>query len=53
MAFDKLTGTNTCRYSPVLHLNNETVEDQHHLIKEHREATFQALNKVTQAPPGS
>ena len=31
--------------------NNETVEERHQLIKQHREVALQALNKVTQTIP--
>ena len=33
--------------------NNETVEARHQLIRQHREAALQALNKVTQITPES
>ena len=33
--------------------NNETVEERHQLIKEHREAALHALNKTAQAAPTS
>ena len=33
--------------------NNETVEERHRLIKEHREAALDALNKVAQTIPAS
>ena len=38
---------------PIPITNNETVEAQHHLIKEHRAAALQALNNITIAPPES
>ena len=34
-------------------MNNETVEERHWLIKEHREAALHALNKTAQATPMS
>ena len=38
---------------PVPITNNEIVEAQHHLIKEHRAAALQALNNVTETSPKS
>ena len=38
---------------PILITNNETVEEWHQLIQEHQTVTLQALNKITQTPPGS
>ena len=34
-------------------MNNESIEERHQLIKEHREAALEALNKVAQAAPTS
>ena len=38
---------------PTVITNNETVEARHQLIKQHREAALQALNKVAQITPES
>ena len=38
---------------PTLITNNETVEVRHQLIKQHREAALQVLNKTAQMTPGS
>ena len=38
---------------PTLITNNETVEARHQLIKQHREAALQVLNKIAQTTPES